>query len=242
MNADYYERQGMWFIVARKVIYWLLVCCVPLLFITGTIRWQINELRLYEYGFNKYEVSQDTGIGNPELKKVARHLIDYFNSKTDTAQIIVARGDKEFGLFNERELIHLRDVRGLVQKVYIVQTITLSLIAILVFILKFVFRTKWPVFVRAVSWGSVLTLCITVSLALWALLDFERLFLLFHLVSFPNEYWILDPATDYLIRLFPGGFFYDAALLGLAAILVKCVFVSGVGFGILRSRNEKITG
>lgn len=226
-------------IIARKVVYWLFVCCLPALLITSTIRWEINELRLYEYGFNKYEVSRDTGIGSPELQKVARHLVDYFNLRTDTAQVIVGKGNEEFSLFNERELIHLRDVRDLVQRVYLVQIISLSLIAVIVFILAFMFRTKWRVFVNAISWGGVLTLCIAVSLALWALLDFQRLFILFHLVSFPNEYWILDPARDYLIRLFPEGFFYDAALLGFAAVSLKCVFMSGVGFGVLRLKVKK---
>jgi integral membrane protein (TIGR01906 family) len=73
-----------------------------------------------------------------------------------------------------------------------------------------------------------------VILAIWAFFGFERLFILFHLVSFTNEYWILDPARDYLIRLFPGGFFYDAALFGFGAIMLEALLIGGIAFGILR--------
>ena len=76
-----------------------------------------------------------------------------------------------------------------------------------------------------------------IALALWALFGFERFFLIFHLVSFSNEYWMLDPARDYLIRLFPGGFFYDAALFGFGAIMLEALLIGGIAFGILRLRG-----
>ena len=220
--------------IAEKVTYWLFACCLPVLLITSTIRWEINERRLYDYGFNKYQISQVTGINKSELGRVARHLINYFNSKIDTAQITVTKDDGEFSLFNERELIHLRDVRSLIQMDYRVQAIAFSVMVICVFVLIFGFRVGWLIFVRGLFWGGILTVGLVVVLALWALFGFEQLFIFFHLVSFPNEYWMLDSARDYLIRLFPEGFFYDAALRGFAAILLKSVFISGVTFGILR--------
>lgn len=220
--------------ITEKVTYWLFVCCLPVLLITSTLRWEINELRLYDYGFDKYQISQATGIDKSELGRVARHLIDYFNSRIDTAQITVTKNGGEFSLFNERELIHLRDVRSLIQMDYRVQAIVFILMVICVFVLIFGFRAGWLIFVRGLFWGGILTVGLVVALALWAIFGFEQLFILFHLVSFSNEYWILDPARDYLIRLFPEGFFYDAALLGFVAILLKSVFISGVTFGILR--------
>ena len=47
----------------------------------------------------------------------------------------------------------------------------------------------------------------------------------FHLLVFSNDFWQLDPARDYLIMLFPGGFWYDVtidcalATAGLAAVI-----------------------
>ena len=239
MNTDYYSVSEYIVKIAEKVTYWLFACCVPVLLVASTIRWEINEFRLYGYGFDKYQIGQATGIDKLELGRVARHLINYFNSKIDTAQIMVTKDGGEFSLFNERELIHLRDVRNLVQMDYRVQMAALSLMVICIFVLILGFRAGWLVFVRGLFWGGILTVGLVVALALWALFGFEELFILFHLVSFPNEYWILDPSRDYLIRLFPEGFFYDAALFGFVVISLKSVFISGVAFGILRLLGEQ---
>jgi integral membrane protein (TIGR01906 family) len=210
------------------------VCCLPVLFLTSTICWEVNALRLYEYGFDKYEISQDTGIDKIQLSNVAQHLIDYFNLKADSVQITVVRGDKEFDLFNERELIHLEDVRGLIQLDYWVQRGAFILMVMCAMALFFGFRAGWRILVRGLFWGSCITIGLMFILALWAFFGFERFFILFHLVSFANEYWMLDPARDYLIRLFPQGFFYDATLFGFGAIMLEALLVGGIAFVVLR--------
>jgi len=87
----------------------------------------------------------------------------------------------------------------------------------------------------------VVTLGLMLFLALWAIIGFERLFILFHLVSFSNEYWILDPTRDYLIMLFPEGFFYDAALLIFGVVMLKALFIGGTSFAVLKfvGKNEQ---
>jgi uncharacterized membrane protein len=45
---------------------------------------------------------------------------------------------------------------------------------------------------------------------------------------------MLDPAKDYLIRLFPEGFFYDAATFGFGAIILEALLLGGIAFVILR--------
>jgi len=59
----------------------------------------------------------------------------------------------------------------------------------------------------------------------WSLIDFNSLFYLFHIVSFSNELWLLDPSKDYLIRMFTEGFFYDAAIMVTATIMVEAVIL-----------------
>jgi integral membrane protein (TIGR01906 family) len=89
--------------------------------------------------------------------------------------------------------------------------------------------------------GSGITLALTLALGLGAFLNFNQLFLQFHLISFANEFWLLDPTKDYLIMLFPQGFWYDAALFcggittGLAVILGG---VAGVYLRRTRQQNS----
>lgn len=220
--------------VAQNLIWWLFIFCLPVFLITSTIAWQINMMKLYEYGFDRYSIPQATGISKPELMKVAQHLVSYFNLKESTAQVRVIKEGEEFNLFNERELIHLKDVRDLVQLGYRVQAGCLAVVVACMLMLLLWFRARWRVLVRGLFIGGLITSGLIVIFGLWALFGFEQLFILFHLASFRNEYWILDPATDYLIRLFPGGFFREAALFGFTAVLFEGATISIVIFGILK--------
>ena len=73
--------------------------------------------------------------------------------------------------------------------------------------------------------GGLAVLALMVALGAGTLLNFDQLFIQFHLLGFSNELWQLDPARNYLIRLFPRGFWYDVFLLcgvitaGLAVVL-----------------------
>ena len=86
-------------------------------------------------------------------------------------------------------------------------------------------------------WGSVATMILMFFLALWAVSGFEQLFLLFHEVSFANQFWILDPSKDYLIMLFPGGFFYDVALFSFGAVIIESLVLGGIAFAVLKLKG-----
>jgi len=225
--------------IARNILFWLFVLCLPVLIITTIIRWELNEIRLYEYGFDKYEIGEVTGIDRLQLKGIAQHLIDFFNLKVDSVQLAVTRQGEQFALFNEREIIHLEDVRNLIQLDYRVQLAVLALMVVCILVLWLGFKEGWWTTVRGLLWGSVVTLGLMLFLALWAVIGFERLFILFHLVSFSNEFWILDPTRDYLIMLFPEGFFYDAALLGFGAVMLTALVIGGASFAALRLGRGK---
>ena len=228
--------------IIQKIIYWLFACCLPVLLVTSTICWEVNELRLYEYGFEKYEISQATGVDSQQLSAVAQHLIDYFDLRTDTAQIEVNKDGTKFKLYNERELIHLEDIKNLVQRDYWVQRGSLILMVLCALLLLFIFRSGWRLPVRGLFWGGAVTVGLMIILGLWALFGFEQFFIIFHLISFSNQYWMLDPARDYLIRLFPEGFFYDAALLGYGVVMFEALLIGGIAWGALRLKARSVQG
>lgn len=224
--------------IVRAIVYWLLVCCVPLFIITSTIRWGVNEIRVYEYGVDTYQISRVSGIAKPELIKVYQHLIDYYNSKVDTAQVMVMKGGERFTVFSEEEVIHLGDVKALMQLDYTVQIVTLILIVFCVLVLLLWLRDSWRTVVKGLWWGSVVMFGLMIFLALWAVFGFEQLFLLFHLLSFSNEFWIIDPSRGSFIVLFPGGFFYDVALFGFGAVIVESLVLGGIAFGALKLKGQ----
>ena len=218
---------------------WLFILSLPVLLFCGSVRWAVNEIHLYQYGFNKYNVSQVTGIEKTELLRAARELIRYFNCADGEARIKVTKDGKELDLFSEREVIHIKDVKSLIQLDYRLQRGALAYLAVYLGVLAFWRRRHpWQSLAWAVVWGSVITLAVMAVLGIGTLFNFEQLFLQFHLFSFSNEYWILDPSKHYLIMMFPQGFFYDAALFVSGAIAIEAFLIGGIsGWLLLRARR-----
>ena len=221
---------------------WLFILCLPILLLTASIGTAVNSLWLYEAGFEKYNVSQTTGLADEELEKAAAGLINYFNSSEEYISLTVVKDGEPFELFNEREILHLKDVKELFWLDYYLLWGTLSYILAYAGVSLFWQRRKhWRRLAQGVVWGSGITLGLMLLLGLGALINFDLLFWGFHLISFANEFWLLDPAKDYLIMLFPGGFWFDMAMVcggmtvGLAGIL------GGVGGGYLLFSRSKAT-
>ena len=192
---------------------WLFIFCLPVLFLAASIAICFNSAWLYNYGFSKYEVSLSTGLAPPELDKAARGLVHYWNSGDEFIKLTVIKDGKPFELFNQREVIHLKDVKGLVRLDYRILLVTL--IYTLVYLgvhlwgqqRKYRGKLVWPIMA-----GSGITLLAMLVLGIASAFDFDQLFYQFHILSFANDFWQLDPNTDYLIMLFPGGFWFDVAV------------------------------
>jgi integral membrane protein (TIGR01906 family) len=207
----------------------LFIICIPLLLITSNLRFAVNDIRLYEYGFNKYHVSEDTGLDKGNLTEIAHKLITYFNSDAEFVDISV---------FNRRDTDHLKDVKGLIQLAYRLQFISLAYIAIYIgFNLLLLGGAFWRQLARRLIWGSWTTIALLAVLGIIALVDFDQLFLLFHLVSFRNDLWQLYPG-DKLLAMFPEGFFNDAALFVGGAIIAEAIVIGVAAWGFLRWKGK----
>jgi len=219
---------------------WVFILCLPLLLLTASIGWAVNSFWLYTSGFDKYDVSQTTGLAQPELEKVARGLISYFNSGEEYITLTVIKNGEPFELFNQREVSHLKDVKGLIRLDYRVLLGTLIFALTYAGISLFWRRKKyWRRLAWGVVGGSGLTLLLMLALGVGALFNFEQLFIQFHLLSFTNEFWMLDPMSDYLIMLFPAGFWYDAAILCAGITAGLAVVLGGVSGGWLVINRDK---
>lgn len=216
---------------------WLFILSLPLLLLSASIAGAVNSSSLYKYGFDKYDVSQTTGLAEAELQKIANGLIRYFNSDEEYISLTAVKDGQSFVLFNQREVLHLGDVKGLIRLDYWI------LVGSLVYALGYAGVSLWRKagrqLARQMVWGSGLTLALMLVLGLGTLFNFDQLFLQFHLISFTNELWLLDPSQDYLIMLFPGGFWFDAALFITLGTVAEALLLGGAGGGyLLLSRNK----
>ena len=215
---------------------WAFVLCLPVLLLTASIAWLANSQWLYEYGFEKYNVSATTGLTDAELEKVAAGLISYLNSSEEDISITVVKDGEPFALFTAEEIIHFRDVKGLIWLDYWV------LLGTLVYCSAYVAgslvwrrRRYWRRLARGVVGGSGITLALMLVLGLGTLFDFDDLLLQFHLISFSNYYW---SAEGYMIPLF-SDLLFDAFLFCALATTAGAVILGGAAGGYLLLSRKK---
>jgi len=219
---------------------WLFILCLPVTLLTASIGLAVNSQWLYEYGFNKYDVRQTTGLADSELRKAASGLISYFNSGEDFIDLTVIKDGQPFPLFNEREIAHLKDVKRLIRLDYQVMLGTgIYVLLYAVTSLCWLAEECRRRLAQAAIASSGLTLGLILLIGLAAVLDFQGFFLWFHHVSFANDLWLLDPSRDYLIMLFPEGFWYDATIFLALLIVVLAVLAAGVAGGYLLITRTK---
>ncbi len=208
----------------------LFVLCIPLFLITIDLWFTASNIRLYEYDYDHYPVGIGTGLEKEEFLDVADGIITYFKS------------DREYldtAVFNQREIEHMKDVKGLIRLARNLMWLSMSCIVIYIAIMFALLRGAfWRVLAKRLFQGSALTVIFLAFLGLWALIDFDSLFLCFHKVSFSNNLWQLAPG-DNLGIMFPEEFFRDAALFIAAVTLGEAILIAAVTGILLKVPGRK---
>ncbi|MEW6142687.1 MAG: TIGR01906 family membrane protein [Chloroflexota bacterium] len=211
------------------------VLCLPLFLTATVLRAEINEPRLYYWSISQPGVLETTVINQGELEQACRQLIAYFNTDAASPQMVVSKGGMRVPLFNERELVHLKDVRDLIQLDYRIEEVAGFLIAACLAILALLATRPARAIGIALIWGSSLTLALAVSLAVTSIAGFDQLFWQFHVISFSNLMWQLDPSRDHLIQMFPQPFWYASAMLAVGLVIACAAGVLTLGRWLIRS-------
>ncbi len=210
---------------------------------TSTVRFGATNSHIYEYGFDKYGISEVTKIDRAQLTQVAIRLIDYFNSRVETPQIkVVNKYGEEFELFHDYELVHLQDVKGLFQLAHRVQVASLAYIVIYALLFLLWRKGRWQDLAKGVRWGCTLTLIFIAVLGIASIFGFEQLFIWFHYLVFGEPSaspWMLDPSKDYLIMLFPPPFWQHIAMLGGVTIAVEAFVLGGIAWAVPFIRHRR---
>ena len=224
----------------QRVAVVILIVAVPLFLITTNLRVVINSGWLYTYGFDKYDIAARTGIEKPELRRISREIKGYFNSPRERLDIRAVVDGRERDLFKEREILHMQDVKGLVRGVGFWQLVSFfSIVGVAVGSLLLLGRRRaLSLLAKGLLGGSVQTLGILVALGVVSVAGFDTLFTRFHLISFSNDFWLLDPNTHKLIQMFPQGFFLDATLI-IAGLTLGQAALTGAVAGLFMWRGRR---
>ena len=227
-------------VILRSVPSVVFIAAVLLFLITASVTLAVNELRLYSYGFDKRDIHVMTGIEVEELMSIAHQIRGYFNSTGEPLEIRATVFSKEQDLFNEREIIHMKDVKRLIWGVYLLGALSLGYILSSISAgFRIHGRSYAYLMARNLLWGSGITLGTVLVVGLIASIGFDGLFTLFHEISFSNDFWKLNPGTDYLVMLFPAGFWFDATMFVGIVSVIGAIAIGSTAGGFLYGRRMK---
>lgn len=137
----------------------------------------------------------------------------------------------ETELFNADEKAHMEDVYDIFAALRTIKIATL-VGGVLTLALVYYNRTKFSR--RQLQSGAVLGAALfflpITAIAAWAALDFAAAFTWMHHVLFSNDLWLMDAATDLMIRMLPEVFFVDIGIKLAVRAILGALAAAGVVF------------
>lgn len=208
-----------------------IIIFIPLFLLLWSVEINTFNEDYYEKSFKKNKVESITEKSLSELMEVADDLLDYLRDEADES-ILEAN-------FNEREILHMIDVKVLFKYGYILKDI--SLLVSLVLIGYFLIRKKAEALGRTIFYGIFIWWGLIILLFILSLSDFNKYFTYFHLIFFNNDLWILNPRTDLLIQMLPLDFFMNIFKNIVLLFLLMLAIIQVLGY-LMMKKGKCIDG
>ncbi len=205
----------------KKIITYLLAIILALatiffIFVSSVEIATLNKT-VFSYHFNKSDIMSDTKMSYDDLMRASDKLIRYIKDKDDDLLIEAVIGGETREVFNQREKLHMVDVKNLYLSVRLIKRVCLFLmLALLVLIRK---NEIYRAMIKATLYVIPVISILIVILGTMFALDFNTNFVKFHLLFFDNDLWILDPNTDILINMVPEAYFYGVIMLIVGLVI-----------------------
>ena len=191
----------------------------------------INTDSFYKFEFNKNNTALKTGINENDLFLVVDNIQDFFKEKSNEKinMVIYISGIKK-NLFNSKEIQHMIDVKNLILNIKLFNYLLWFTALILLLIKISLSKEKKLISLLSITRSYfIYSVAILISTLILIALSFRWIFYFFHIISFDNNLWILDPRTDYLIKIFEEVFFMDAAIfIGILTLFSSIIIFLSV--------------
>ena len=220
----------------------LFVVALPVALISTNVRVFFTTPPLYTFTLDTYDVPAVTGIPREELARAMAELREYFTNDEEVLRITVTdEAGRISPLFTPREVIHMRDVKQLVQKFFAAQWIAAAVAAGYAAALLLARRGSGLRRLARLTRASMIgTLVFALIFSVAVLTGFDELFTRFHIIFFPNGLWQLDPARDRLLQMFPDGFWHVSTTMLAGLTIVEILALLALSWAYLRRAERRI--
>ena len=187
--------------------------------------------------FNSYSSSGLHQIQPQHYSYIAKEITGYLQGAIPSVAFSLPINGEVIQVFNQKELIHLQDIRHLfaLGKNLLFPLLFFSLSSFFILL----FLKKLPIFFKALTRSSFAFFTLILLLGGWVLIDFYSLFTLFHQLLFTNDLWLLNPYTDRLIQLMPLPFFIAYGKYIALGFLLILLFLSLFSYIIAKQLRQR---
>ena len=193
-----------------------------------------SQYRFYEREYKKYQVADSLNMTMDNIMDVTDQMMAYLiGNKAELSVITDVDGETQ-DFFNEQDRFHMGEVKELFLGGLKIRNIMLVAVLLILILLAARKADLIKLLPRAYFVTLGITGVITIVLGVLFASDFDKYFRIFHEIFFDNDQWMFDPATDYMIRMLPEGFFYDfvfriggifvGSLTALGVVSAVCIF------------------
>ena len=194
-----------------------------------------SQYRFYEREYKKYQVADSLNMTMDNIMDVTDQMMAYLiGNKAELSVITDVDGETQ-DFFNEQDRFHMGEVKNLFVGGLKIRNIMLVAVLLILILLAARKADMIKLLPRAYFVTLGITGVITIVLGGLFASDFDKYFRIFHEIFFDNDQWMFDPATDYMIRMLPEGFFYDfvfriggffvGSLAVLGGVSAVCIFM-----------------
>ena len=194
-----------------------------------------SQYRFYEREYKKYQVADSLNMTMDNIMDVTDQMMAYLIGNKEELSVITDVDGETQDFFNEQDRFHMGEVKDLFLGGLKIRNIMLVAVLLILILLAAWKADLIKLLPRAYFVTLGITGVITVVLGGLFASDFDKYFRIFHEIFFDNDQWMFDPATDYMIRMLPEGFFYDfvfriggffvGSLAVLGVVSAACIFM-----------------
>jgi integral membrane protein (TIGR01906 family) len=162
----------------------------------------------FESFYQSNQTAEKLDMSFDDLMRATDHLLAYITGEKDDLELTVNVNNQPVMMYNQREIDHMVDVRDLFATLVVVQIISYLVFLLSILGSYLMNREKLKTVLFESSKLAVYVFGGAIGLiTLFALVDFNWFWRVFHEVLFDNDLWLLNPLTDRMIVMVPLAFF-----------------------------------
>ena len=171
-----------------------------------------SDFGFYQKEYEKYEIQETLPMEMDDIMDVTEKMMSYLRGDREELSVMTTIDGERQDFFNEQDRFHMGEVRDLFLGGFALRryaAVILAAAVVLLLVLKADLKRILP---KAYEITVGVFLALVAALGIAIAVNFDRCFVIFHELFFDNDLWMFDPATDYMIRMLPEGFFFDMTL------------------------------